>query len=577
MKETCVSMGDRLKATKSTAGVLLTQASSLQDERDKNLVKQKICQAFLQRFRLTNEEINALRGTITTSSLHPSAINTSASLDVSFFKALKRVHQIHTDCKVLLRTHHQTAGLEIMEEMALHQQAGYDRLYRWAKNECRGLEREQPAVHQLMPLAFRALAERSVLLGYCIEEVENIRSKVISRGFVNALTRGGPSGLPRPIEIHAHDPIRYVGDMLGWIHQSIASEYELLSSLLNSDISLEDEVHKKEGPENEKSQEVKKNQINVSKVLSKIFDGICKPFKMRVEQVIEAQPGLVVIWRIANLLDFYFRTVGKNVLVDSMISITLADSKVESLRVFNDMLKEYGESLIASPPSPPFDLSPPHSLLEAINKLMEIMSTYESSLVPNEEREAEFSPVLSRIVDFLLKMCTLSAANLPPSDMAVYLINCISSIQTALSGYSFASKRVEMLEGQIEAHMDTLVEEETSSILSTCGLSQKLSVLQFNSTSPEPLSSLPSMDSKSVTQTIRLFESSLFELGALVMPQCDRVMSGTLRQTSRNQVSQLIISAYAQLYNAIMDPKNKYDNPSMIVRYKPEQFALLCS
>lgn len=25
--------------------------------------------------------------------------------------------------------------------------------------------------------------------------------------------------MPRPIEMHAHDPRRYVGDMLAWVHQ----------------------------------------------------------------------------------------------------------------------------------------------------------------------------------------------------------------------------------------------------------------------------------------------------------------------------------------------------------------------
>lgn len=49
--------------------------------------------------------------------------------------------------------------------------------------------------------------------------------------FLEALTRGGPGGLPRPIELHAHDPTRYVGDMLAWIHQAMAGEHEFLSSL----------------------------------------------------------------------------------------------------------------------------------------------------------------------------------------------------------------------------------------------------------------------------------------------------------------------------------------------------------
>lgn len=46
-----------------------------------------------------------------------------------------------------------------------------------------------------------------------------MRHNALFRRFISALTRGGPSGLPRPIEVHAHDPLRYVGDMLGWLHQ----------------------------------------------------------------------------------------------------------------------------------------------------------------------------------------------------------------------------------------------------------------------------------------------------------------------------------------------------------------------
>ena len=50
---------------------------------------------------------------------------------------------------------------------------------------------------------------------------------------MDALTRGGPGGRPRPIELHAHDPLRYVGDMLAWVHQAIAAEHEFLESLFS--------------------------------------------------------------------------------------------------------------------------------------------------------------------------------------------------------------------------------------------------------------------------------------------------------------------------------------------------------
>lgn len=49
----------------------------------------------------------------------------------AFFAALARVRTIHDNCRQLLRTHHQRAGLELMDLMAAHQESAYERLCRW--------------------------------------------------------------------------------------------------------------------------------------------------------------------------------------------------------------------------------------------------------------------------------------------------------------------------------------------------------------------------------------------------------------------------------------------------------------
>jgi hypothetical protein len=54
---------------------------------------------------------------------------------------------------------------------------------------------------------------------YSLPQVAGARHGALFQRFIVALTRGGPGGLPRPIEIHAHDPRRYVADMLAWVHQ----------------------------------------------------------------------------------------------------------------------------------------------------------------------------------------------------------------------------------------------------------------------------------------------------------------------------------------------------------------------
>jgi len=65
-----------------------------------------------------------------------------------------------------------------------------------------------------------------------LDEYATARRAVLVRGFLDALTLGGPGGTPRPIEMHGHDPQRYVGDMLAWLHQAIPVEWENLQTLL---------------------------------------------------------------------------------------------------------------------------------------------------------------------------------------------------------------------------------------------------------------------------------------------------------------------------------------------------------
>jgi len=35
------------------------------------------------------------------------------------------------------------------------------------------------------------------------------------------------------MEIHAHDPVKFVSDMLAWVHQAVASEKEFSATVLH--------------------------------------------------------------------------------------------------------------------------------------------------------------------------------------------------------------------------------------------------------------------------------------------------------------------------------------------------------
>lgn len=174
-----------------------------------------------------------------------------------------------------------------------------------------------------------------------------MRHNALFRRFISALTRGGPGELPRPIEVHAHDPLRYVGDMLGWLHQvcfnssslvsifiylrwmgviiivdicchisfslfpslqALASERELVLALLDPDAAVDTEPTAQRLSKISES-DGGKMESDLKFVLDRIFEGVCRPFKVRVEQVLQSQPNLIIAYKLSNTLEFYCYTV----------------------------------------------------------------------------------------------------------------------------------------------------------------------------------------------------------------------------------------------------------------------------
>ena len=547
-------MKTRLDDTKQISGNLIEQAARLQSEAQRNETQAELTRAFLARYQLTADELQALH---------------APTIDDSFFRALERVHQIHADCKLLLRSRHQRAGCVRCDRFAPRcgpRALPHPLIFppscsssktdwkswtawrctsrrptivsiatcappartRWThrRQMCRRSLRERCArckvslwrVYCVCCLAHRWLffspshlphllsrPDRGVsyYVQYCMDEVEQARSKVVVRTFIDALTRGGPGGVPRPIEVHAHDPLRYVGDMLACIHQQAAGELELLTALFGvaaarrsatPDLSTfgvksADSTAALSASSNpaasaaSSSTSATSSDTDVEQLirrqLGKIFDGICRALSVRVKQVLQSRAPLTVLFRLANLVDLYSRTLQSRMLpADCSLVLTLSSLKDEILSTFFKSLSDLNRALTASPPSVPVDLSPPHVLHEQMARLGEMLSTFDGSLVPREERLALFGPVLSAVIDPLLAVCHLSATSLRASDMSIYLINCCNAVQQAITAYDFTASAVEKLAAQQEAHMDTLIEEQTSAILSQCGLAAKLSSLQ---------------------------------------------------------------------------------------------------
>jgi conserved oligomeric Golgi complex subunit 6 len=550
MRQTCDNMEARLNQTNSSASRVITRTQQLHAERDRARGKQILARAYLEKFQLTERERGLLTGPLE-----------ATGLSVDFFSALKRVQEINSNAKELLREQHPNAEIAIKDALSLTQQAAYDKLFRWIQQQFPLFYAPSPDVTQEMSLGMEAIKERPVLLQHCLDGIIKVRNSAVFDAFMNALQRGGPNGVPKPIEVHAHDPYRFVGDMLGCVHQLLASEVELLGALV--------------------SDHTPEEKQRTERILSRTLEGVCQPLKVRVEQVLLSKPGVVTVFRLANLLDFYARTMGKALSWDSpLIAEVLNECKRRAMEELFLSLTEQSEQMLNSPPNPPASLSPPSTVHQILNNLMEIMAVFDSSLVPQEQREKEFTPILLAVLEPLLKSCTLSATVLSnESDMAVFMINCLGLIQNSLAGFSFSLARGEELREQIDAHMDTLITEESRGMLHKCKLGSKLEIFQDWEREPtssrQPLSYVTEMDTRQLSQAMRSFEECLLDISTMTMPQCERLFSSRLKTQARSKVFLMIIGAYTSLFQAVINPSNKYESPSLVVPYQPEQLRTM--
>ncbi|TWW76872.1 conserved oligomeric Golgi complex subunit 6 [Takifugu flavidus] len=547
MSECCEEMTNRLKAAKEQTQDLIVKTNKFQGENHRLEVRAQVVQAFLGKFQLAPEEMATLRGA------------RDAPITEDFFKALRRVKHIHEDVKILLRTNQQTAGLEIMEQMAVLQETSYELLYRWAQNECRGLTQENCDIGPVLTEAMEALQDRPVLYKYTLDEFGTARRSAVVRGFIDALTRGGPGGTPRPIEMHSHDPMRYVGDMLAWLHQATASEREHLEALLKhvTHHGVED---------------------NMQEVVGHVTEGVCRPLKVRIEQVIVADPGAVLLYKLSNLLKFYHHTIS-SIIGTSAVSLLVAieEMHILSKKMFFNSLSLHASRLMDKVELPPADLGPTGSLTQTLSLLREVLASHDSSVVPLDARQADFAQVLSCILDPLLQLCTVSASNLGTADMACYMVNSLYVMKTTLALFEFTDKRLEMLEFQIEAHLDTLINEQASYVLTRAGLSYIYSCVQQHCAEQGPLSLLPSLDGSSVKTAMVQFDRYLSSPDTLVMPQLNFLLSAAIKEQIFRQSTELVCRAYGEVYTALTSPSNGYKDPETLVPRSPKQVqTLLC-
>ncbi|KAF4637928.1 hypothetical protein G7Y89_g143 [Cudoniella acicularis] len=493
LNEGCEEMKKHIQSAHQETAPVLQEASELMKQKNQVESKQQLLKAFNTHFVMSDNDIASLT-------------STAEPVDDKFFSVLARAKKIQNDCEILLGTENQRLGLEIMEQTSKNLNGAFQKLYRWIQREFKTLNLENPQISSSIRRALRVLAERPSLFQSCLDFFAEAREHVLSDAFYTALTGTSVTGEEdrsvKPIELVAHDTLRYVGDMLAWTHSATVSEREALEVLF---ISEGDEIAKgiQAGRENEPWNRIAEDEEGASsfdglKALNELVDrdvaGVARVLRQRIGQVIQTHEETIMAYRIANLLNFYRVTFSKLLGDDSVLLDSLTNLEESALKQFRALMRDHVAGLQADTQVSPADLGPPDFLQDGLKQLTAIMKTYETSFTSIDTREKDFQPILAEAFDPFMKASGSISEDFETPESEIFAINCLLAARNILAPFDFTTGRVTKIQENIEDHATRLIEHQYSFFRNNSALQPLIQALAPLSDSREDLKSIRNME-----------------------------------------------------------------------------------
>lgn len=432
LQNTVNALKKHVTAAKLETAPMLDEADTLLQKQRQVEAKKHLLHAFRSHFVLEEQKLLVLT-------------STAEPVNDEFFAALVKAKRIHKDCQVLLTSENQRLGLEILEQSTKNMNAAFQKLYRWVQREFKMLDLENPQLNASLRRAVRVLAERPTLFQNCLDTFAEARQKTLFDAFYGALTgsalvRRG-SEAQKPIEFSMHEPLRYVGDMLAWVHSTAVSERETLEGLF---VSEGDEIARgiREGLESEpwsrqEEDEAAQETFDGKKTLGRLVDrglaGAAQLLKQRVDQVVQSHNDAVLAYKVSNLITFYKGIFMR--LVESADFIATLDHMHATATDHYCTAMRMHITSISSDATFPEDASVPPFLEDALAELRALISSYETSAASASASDAALALIIDEALKPYLGLVQSLADTAASPSTEIFGINCFQSIRGALTPF----------------------------------------------------------------------------------------------------------------------------------------------
>lgn len=452
---------DRLQKNFEFLHEFNTTVNKLYEEKQLIGIKKELLSAFKNKFTLSEyEEYMLVQG----------------DLNDDFFVALRKAERIVEDCSILLAEDNPQLGLKIMSKT----NGIIDKAIERAVHYChRTLDNfyslNSKSRFVTLHNCFQFLKDKD-RFGEIINKFSESRSKDLLHEFYNQIqgqdesqgpsTERRPSAKSaassstdiRPLFLSAHDPVRFVGDFLAYIHSIAVNESETITNIFTMG---DDDDHQFDSI--------------IQNVTDMILKALSKPIKSKIEQIISTETKLLTIFQIFNLVELY------SMMFDKQLhqSEDLVSTMKVLVRACQDRIFTIVSSKIATISSSTLarlelnlDLQPPEWIIDFYAEILPMVDQVTSDTILHLSKE-ENDRFLNLIINQPIKVFTDHVHDnniFTKRDSYIIRFNFLDLIQSKIMPISLLSDKVLEINDLNNGLVAKLTELELTTLLQHCGL-----------------------------------------------------------------------------------------------------------
>lgn len=375
------------KIRQESESVLTSEESPASESNTKHDLLKKLedLRSEMELLRIKKQLLVAIKDKFTLNQIEDDTIM-NGTINEEYFYVVNKVFNISQHATYLLALPEDRAGASLINKVNGYSGIVYKRLFNYLMDFLYNFESgENSAMDKQFYQNYNTQTFQKALiyLSNDLEYFKEFQSKVTSvrsRSFLEKflaqfdLNKKNADDI-KPIILSAHDPIRYISDVLASVHALIANEADFIKSLFKFQYEQFADTPKSIIQENS---EDFLSGMDV-KLLNEIVQTIANTCRIRIEQIIRFEDSDTVNFEIVQLLELYqLMFIRKGIVKgNSLITNLEVLSSISRDKITASFTKFLDENVKKIQYAENTDLLPPDWLSDYLNKIVDFFELYE--------------------------------------------------------------------------------------------------------------------------------------------------------------------------------------------------------